>query len=144
MLTYKITTLALQKETLPKIKINRVQFLFYCSKNTQWIWSSKITKQEYENCTFLIVQILHVVNAIILYMYINTESSSWMRSLLTVQLNCTIFYAIIYSWLKIIIGCKSMLGGKIFDILEHGCRHTSRQNLWYSCISPLCVWEQNN
>ena len=31
----------------------------------------KITKQEYENCTFQIVQILCVVTAILLYMYIS-------------------------------------------------------------------------
>ena len=34
--------------------------------------SSNITKQEYKNYTFQIVQILHIVIAIILYMYINT------------------------------------------------------------------------
>ena len=61
-------------------KQNIYSHIMRCSpgKNAQWLWSSKIKKQEHEKCMFQIVQILHVVNAIILYMYINTESSSCM------------------------------------------------------------------
>ena len=55
-------------------KQNIYSHIMRCSrwKNAQWISSSNITKQECKNCTFQIVQILHIIIAIILYMYINT------------------------------------------------------------------------
>jgi len=46
----------------------------------------KITKQKYENYTFQIVQIVLVLKAIILYMFINTKFGSCMWNLMTVQL----------------------------------------------------------